>query len=117
VGQTATTVDGLIARLPPDDPEKGAFQARAARYGRACGCAVGAFFLAFSALLVVTYFAAGGEFGVLSGLAGLAFVVVATIVGKLVGMSLATLRLRLLRRSIDRRLSRLQGGLGHVHVH
>ena len=115
--RTARTIDGLIAQLPPDDPEKEAMQARAARYGRACGCSAGALFLVISALLVVVYFAAGGDFGVLSALAGIGFVVVATIAGKLLGLSLATLRLRLLGRSIDRRVRRLQGGLGHVHVH
>jgi VIT1/CCC1 family predicted Fe2+/Mn2+ transporter len=117
VERTARAVDGLIARLPPDDPEREALQAQAARYGRACGCSVGGLFLVASALLVVAYFAAVGELGVRSGLAGLAFVLVATIVGKLVGISLATLRLRLFRRSIDRKLRSLQGGLGHVHVH
>jgi hypothetical protein len=117
VERTARTVDGLIARLPPDDPVTSALQARAARYGRACGCSTGALFLVVSALLVVAYFAAGGEPDVLTAVAGLGFVAVATIVGKLVGMSLATLRLRLLRRTIDRRLRRLQRGLGHVHVH
>jgi hypothetical protein len=112
----ARTVDGLIARLPPDDPDKEVLQARAARYGRACGCSAGAFFLTAATLLVAAYFAFAGDLGVLSALAGLGVVVAATIVGKLVGMSLATLRMGMLRRSVDRRLRR-HGGPGHVHVH
>jgi hypothetical protein len=116
VQRTARTLDGLIARLPADDPEKDALQARAAKYGRACGCSAGAAFLVASVLLSAAYFAAGGELGVRSGFACVVLVFVATLAGKLVGISLATLRLGLLRRSVDRRLRR-QGRLGHVHVH
>jgi hypothetical protein len=116
VTRAARTVDGLLAQLPSDDPERGALEARASKYGRACGCSSGALFLLSSVLLVAAYFAAGGGVGMSSAAAALVFVVVATLVGKLAGLSLAALRLSLLGRSIGRRL-RQQRRLERVHVH
>lgn len=114
--RTTRTVDALLARLPSDDPEKPALQARASGYSRACGCSTGALFLVASTILAAVYFAAGGELAVRTVLAGIGFVLAASLLGKIVGLATATLRLRLLGRSIDRRL-RHEGPLGHVHVH
>jgi hypothetical protein len=115
--RASRTVDRLLAQLPGDDPERHDLQAQAAKYGRACGCSLGAAFLAVSALLVVIYFAAGGELDLRNGLVSVVFVFIASLVGKVVGLLFATLRLRLLGRSIARRVNRRQRGLGHVHVH
>lgn len=115
--RTARTVDGLLARLPSDDPERPALEARASGYARACGCSTGALFLVASTIVAAVYFAAGGELAFQTVLASIGFVVAASLLGKLVGLAAATLRLRLLGRSIDRRLRRQEGPLGHVHVH
>jgi hypothetical protein len=115
--RAARTVDRLLAQLPSDDPEKPSLQARAVEYGRDCGCSVGALFLTVAVLLAVLYVVAWGGLDLRTGLVAVAFVFVAASVGKLAGLLLAALRLRLLGRSIARRLDRQQARMGHVHVH
>jgi hypothetical protein len=110
-------VDRLLAQLPSDDPEKPSLEARAVEYARDCGCTLGALFLTAAMLLAVLYLLVWGGLDVRTGSASIAFVLVAASVGKLAGLLLAALRLRLLGRSIARRLDREQAGMSDVHVH
>jgi hypothetical protein len=110
VTRAAQTVDRLLAELPPDDPERKALEARAVEYGRACGCSEGALFLAVAVVVTAVYVVVWGAVDLQTGIASLVFVFAAALVGKLAGLLLARLRLRLLGRSIARRLS-------HVYVH
>ena len=111
------TVDRLLAQLPSDDPEKPSLQARAVEYGRECGCSLGALFLTAAVVLAALYVVAWGGLDLRTGLASVAFVFVAASVGKLAGVLLAALRLKLLGRSIARRLDRQRARIGHVHLH
>jgi hypothetical protein len=109
-------VDALLARLPADDPERATLQARAAAYSSDCGCAMGAAFMAGASLVALLYFVFAHGLGFWPGLAGLAFVLVATMVGKLAGLLVASLKLAFLRRSLSRRL-RSERCSAYVHVH
>jgi hypothetical protein len=115
VGRTAD-VDVLLARLPRDDPDRAALQARAAAYSRDCGCAMGAAFLVGSTLLATVYFTLVGGLSVQTAGAGLLFVLLAALAGKASGLGLAAIKLALLRRSIWQRL-RTEERFEHVHVH
>jgi hypothetical protein len=76
---------------------------------------MGAAFLTAALLLTLVYFATIGNVGVQSGIAGVAFVLLASVLGKAAGLLLASVRLALLRWSLARRLERT--GPGHVHMH
>jgi hypothetical protein len=115
--RAARTVDRLLVQLPSDDPEKPSLQARAVEYGRDCGCTLGALFMTVAVLLAALYVVVWGGLDLRTGLVSVAFVFVAASVGKLTGLLFAALRLRLLGRSIARRLDRQQARIGHVHVH
>jgi hypothetical protein len=110
-----SAVDGLLAQLPADDPGRADLQRRARAYSQACGCPAGGLFLVAAILLVSTYFATTGAVGVGTVAASVFFVIVATAVGKSVGLLVAGLRLAMLRRSLSRKLQ--QRSLGHVVVH
>jgi hypothetical protein len=109
-------VDALLAHLPADDPDRAALQARATTYSRDCGCTIGAAFLAGSLPLAFAYFTLTGGLSIRRGIAGLLFVLIASLSGKAAGLVLASLKLALLRRSILRKI-RAQEYLKHVHVH
>jgi hypothetical protein len=109
-------VDELLARLPADDPDRAALQARATTYSQDCGCTMGVAFLAGSLLLALAYFTSTGDFNARRAIAGLLFVLGAALSGKAAGLVLASLKLALLRRSLLRKI-RAQEYLKHVHVH
>jgi hypothetical protein len=112
--RTALAVDDLLARVSPDDPERIELAARARKHSRDCGCAMGGAFLAIATLLALAYFAATLDVSVRGVFAGVLFVLVATLLGKLIGLLLAWVRLARLYRSLSRRLQR---GSDHVYVH
>lgn len=113
--QDRRAIDALLARLPADDPERATLQSRAAAYSTDCGCKVGATFMAGALVLAAVYLAFAG-LGLETCGIGLAFVFVATMVGKLTGLLVASLRLAFLRRSLSRRL-RSERYSAYVHVH
>jgi hypothetical protein len=102
--RVAFEIDRLLAKVPPDDPAKAMFQARARAYSRECGCKLGGIFLAVSWVLGLAYFAARGELGLRTGIASFIFAVFASVLGKLTGLLLASVRLALLRRSLSKNL-------------
>jgi hypothetical protein len=67
------------------------------------------------AVLALAYLAATLDVSVRGAFAGALFVVVATLLGKLLGLLLAWVKLVLLYRSLSRRLQR--GATDHVYLH
>jgi hypothetical protein len=111
--RTSTVFPGrsLQLRIPSLEPnEARAWETRLNRHYVACGCGMSAAFL-FVALCVCVLVLAGRPGGLLAvsvadlGLAALA-VLAAGVVGKLVGMAVARVRLHLAIRSLWRRLQR-----------
>jgi hypothetical protein len=111
----AALVDDLLAHVPRDDPERAELVARARKYSRDCGCAIGGAFLGAALLLALAYLAATQDVSVRSLVGGPLGVFVATVVGKLIGLLLAWVRLVVLYRSLARGLRR--AAADHVYVH
>jgi hypothetical protein len=113
---TRLAIDRMIAQLPPDDPERDRLEAHAARLGRACGCGLSA------TALTVALFSAGAYVAVRGGLTfrtiglSLLLVLAAAVLGKATGLLVASLRLELLRWSLER-TAQPRRGVGHVDVH
>lgn len=99
----AAAVDTLLDSFSDQDPDVARIRARAQRYASACGCASGGAFLigaALAAPIVLTLAGAWTPVAVLSSLLG---VLVASLVGKLTGIAVATTQLHLLRRNVRHR--------------
>lgn len=76
---------------------------------------MGGVFFAGAAMLTVAYFLATGPPSVGSGLLAIGFVFAASMLGKLVGLSVARIRLLALRRALTTRLSSLE--VERVHLY
>jgi hypothetical protein len=113
--QDRRAIDALLARFPADDPQRATLEARAAAYSTDCGCKFGATFMAGALVSAAVYRAFAGLGLETCGIA-LAFVFVATIAGKLIGLFVASVKLAVLRRSLSRRL-RSERYSAYVHVH
>lgn len=113
--RTAHRIDDLLARVPADDPEKAALEARARAHSRDCGCAMSGAFLGVALLLTLVYVAATVDLSIRTALASAMFVLLATLLGKLTGLLLAWVKLAVLHRSLSRKLLRTTSG--HVYVH
>jgi hypothetical protein len=113
--RTLLAIDVLLAQMPADDGEAAALHARARTFSQECGCAMGASFLSASLVLAMIYFVTTGDLGVRSGIAGVTFVVLASMLGKMTGLVLARAKLALLRWSLARRLQRTSSR--HVYMH
>jgi len=111
----APLVDDLLVDISRDDPERVELVARARKHSRDCGCSMGAAFLGVAVLLTLAYLAATLEVSVRGVFAGALFVVVATLLGKLIGLLLAWVKLVVLYRSLLRRSQR--AAAGHVYVY
>jgi hypothetical protein len=96
-------------------PEIDELRARLASLASECGCTMGGVFLAIAVALAVVYFLVRGGFGVQSGLAALGLVFLASVIGKLIGLGAARIRMARLRRILAARLSAMEAH--HVHVH
>jgi hypothetical protein len=101
----ARRVDALATRLPSADPRRAQLRARIAMLGDECGCKMAGVFLVCAAVLTVAYLLAAQRLNLASSLLALGFVFAMTMLGKLVGLSMARVRLLLLRRSVFRQLS------------
>ena len=89
---------------------------RSARYNRDCGCAAGGMFMVAAMLAVLIYLAVAAAFTIGFVSAGIAFIMISSLLGKAFGLTMASVRLELLRRSLSRRARRQQGER-HVYVH
>ena len=107
--RTPAFPEGLVAAFPEREAELRPLLDRAARYRRDCGCPVGAAFLVASLAVAVAFVArapAGGIGALLTQVVvALLFVFVAGVVGKLLGIAVARIRLALLCRSLAKRFA------------
>jgi hypothetical protein len=116
MARTSATIGELANRLALEPSERAGVQTRMTRYNRDCGCAMGGAFMVAALLtsavcIVVTARFAIGVIG-----AGIGFVVVCSMLGKALGLVVASIRLGLLRRSLVRRARRAREE-SHVYVH
>lgn len=111
----ARNVDALTARLPNGDPRKAELRSRIAILSGECGCRMAGAFLVGATALTVAYFVAVRRPSPGSALLAVGFVLAMSLLGKLVGLSVARIRLLALRRSVLRRLSSRE--VRHVHLH
>jgi hypothetical protein len=115
MSRTSTAIDELVGRLALEPAEQRDVRARMARYNRECGCALGGASMVVALLAAVAYLIATETFGVGVAFAAVAFVFACSLLGKAVGLLVASLRLELLRRSLCRRLR--AEGERHVYVY
>lgn len=97
-------VDGAIARMPWDDGEKSRMRGRARHYDHACGCALGGAFSVLALLACPVGFVLADHFSWTLIPLGVAGVFCAGLLGKAIGIGWARARLRLLHRSLVRRI-------------
>lgn len=116
MAQASAAIHELMGQLAMEPAVRAGVQGRVARYNRDCGCALGGVFMVASLLSVVAYVAATGSLAPGVAGAGVAFVIVCSMLGKAAGLALASVRLELLRRSLSRR-ARRQEGDHRVYVH
>jgi hypothetical protein len=93
-------IDWLLRQVERDDPQRADYQRRAIAYQSDCGCSMGAAFMVGSILGVAIAFTVDYRISVFRGVLAVVTVLLATAVGKAVGLALARLRLVLLRRRI-----------------
>lgn len=107
--KSPTFTQDLLAAFPEREAELRPLIDRAARYGRDCGCPMGAAFLIVSLALAVAYVASAPAAGFGSMLArvvvAVLFVFVASVVGKLLGIAVARFRLARLTRELTQRFA------------
>lgn len=115
MARTSAAIGELATQLGLDPSERAEVHARMDRYNRDCGCALGGVFTVAALLTVVVYIAVTAAFAIGVIGAGIAFVFASSLLGKVLGLAVAAVRLGLLRRSLSRR-ARLRGE-SHVYVH
>src|SRR5205823_12877452 len=106
---------GLAPQQTESDARIGEIRSRIARLATECGCNMGGIFFAVAVPLVVTYFLIAGGLSLGSGLLAIGFIFVASVVGKLIGLSLARIRMLLLRRILAVRVAAME--VSRVHLH
>lgn len=95
--------------------EVAALRARLASLAGECGCTMGGVFLVIALAAAVMYFLVRGGLGMQSGLAALGLVFLASVIGKLVGLGAARIRMIRLRRILTARLETMEAHRVHVH--
>jgi hypothetical protein len=113
--EAAAHIDAMASRLPEGDPRKAEIRSLLATLADECGCEMGGIFFTTATIAAVAYFVMAGPPSAASGLLGIGFVFGASVLGKLVGLTVARVRLGRLRGVIGARLSLVEAG--HVDVH
>jgi hypothetical protein len=116
MARASAAIDELAAQLALEPSERADVDVRVARYNRECGCALGGVFMVAAFVAVFAYIAVTGALTIGVFGASIAFVLVSSLLGKVLGLAVASVRLELLRRSLSRRARRLQEE-SHVYVH
>jgi len=116
MARTSSAIGELVAQLALEPAERADVQARMTRYNRECGCAMGGAFMVAALLAVLLYIAVTAAFAIGVIGAGIAFVLISSLLGKVLGLTVASVRLELLRRSLSRRVRRIWRK-SHVYVH
>ena len=116
MARTSVAIDALVTELALTPSEQAGVKTRTARYNRDCGCAMGGVFLVAALVTFLVYMAVTAALAIDVIGAGIAFVVVSSLLGKTLGLVVASVRLGMLRRSLARRARRTSGE-SHVYVH
>jgi len=116
MARTSATIGELVTQLALEPAERADVQTRMARYNRDCGCAMGGAFTVAALLTAAVYIVVTARFAIGVIGAGIGFVVVCSLLGKALGLVVASVRLGLLRRSLARRARRTREE-SHVYVH
>jgi hypothetical protein len=116
MARTSAAIGELVTQLALEPAERSDVHTRMARHNRDCGCAMGGMFLVAALIMAVVYIAVTARFAIGVIGAGIAFVMVSSLLGKAIGLVVASVRLGLLRRSLSRRVRRMWGE-SHVYVH
>ena len=114
--RTSAGIDGLVRELALEPSERASVQARMARYNRECGCSLGGVSMVAAFLTVFVYIAVTADLSIGVVGAGIAFVVASSLLGKALGLIVASVRLELLLHSLSRRARRPRGK-SDVYVH
>lgn len=100
-------IENLISSLPDDNTEKPLYRDSFKKYVHECGCSLGAKFLAISIAIFIVYvvylifFSDLETANILAlGPLGIFFVFISGIVGKLIGIGIAKLKLALFYRNL-----------------
>lgn len=99
----AAEIDRLLAWFEDEDPDVVDLRDRARRYATECGCSTGGVFLVVAALAAPVVLTLEDAWNPVTVLWSLLVVAGASLAGKASGMVVATARLQLLRRSLERR--------------
>lgn len=116
MAQTSAAIEGLVRELALDPSERASVQTRMARYNRECGCSLGGVSMVAALLTVLVYIAVTADFSIGVVGSGIAFVVASSLLGKALGLVVASVRLELLLHSLSRRTRRPRGK-SDVYVH
>lgn len=115
MAQTSVVIDQLVGQLALESSERSDLRARMARYSRECGCSLGGLFMLAALLVAFVYIVVTADFSIGAAGAGIAFVVISSLLGKAFELVVASVRLEMLRCSLSRRVRRPGGS--HVYVH
>lgn len=105
MSRTLDEVYAVIARMPGDAGEKSRLREIARRYHRACGCGLGGVFLTVAILACSACLILADPFRWSLIAVGAACIFGAGLLGKAIGVGWARARLRLLHRSLVRRIA------------
>jgi FtsH-binding integral membrane protein len=113
MNKASLRIEQLLESFPREREEILVYVNRTKKYANECGCSLGATFLATATGVVIVYAFYFNRFGV-SGIGriilwGIPFVLAASIVGKLIGIGVARIRLVLLYRHVIAKYH-LEGG-------
>ena len=114
--RTSMEIDQLVGQLALESSERSDVKARMARYNRECGCSLGGLFMVAALLAAPVYIVVTADFSIGAAGAAIGFVLVSSLLGKALGLAVASVRLEMLQRSLSRRVRRLPGE-DHVYVH
>lgn len=102
-------IHNYLDTLPNDSKEKIQYVEKIKKYKTECGCSLGAKFLFGSGLLYIAYIIFLNDNKSLSffkaAIVGLLFIFFLSIVGKLLGIGIAKIKLKILYKSMDKKLN------------
>lgn len=115
MARTSVAIDGLVTDLGLDPSERGDVQRRMTRYNRECGCALGGATMAVALGATAAYMTATATIGIVPIVVAAGVVFASSLLGKAAGLAVASLRLELLRRSLERRKRGRRGSRVYVY--
>jgi hypothetical protein len=113
--RTAAAIAGLLDEMAADDPQRAVLEARASRYVGECGCKLGSVFLAVASIVVPVLIGFRGDVSVGVVVVGVLAVFASSVVGKVLGLLIALVRLMFLHASLSRRVGVARAGYVELH--